>query len=136
MEAWQLVGCGPASGCIGCPPTTEEQRLYFFSCEEVAAEDGGAAAEEQPQMIGPLSVPRPFASVGMVDSLMPQWDKTGGNWEITEEDRRMLAEYEAWLPDKVFDARESPAPAHPLPTPSPCSARRRPAATRFDRATL
>ena len=61
-------------------------------------------------MIGPLSVPRPFAGVGMVDSLMPQWDKTGGNWEITEEDRRMLAEYEAWLPDKVFDARESPAP--------------------------
>ena len=105
MEAWQLVGCGPASGCIGCPPTTEEQRLYFFTCEEVAAEDGGAAAEEQPQMIGPLSVPRPFAGVGMVDSLMPQWDKTGGNWEIMPEDLRMVAEYEAWLPDKIFDAR-------------------------------
>ena len=115
MEAWQLVGCGPASGCIGCPPTTEEQRLYFFTCEEVASEHGGAAAEEQ--MIGPLSVPRPFAGVGMVDSLMPQWDKTGGNWEIMPEDLRMVAEYEAWLPDKVFDARESPAPAHPLPTP-------------------
>merc|ERR1712034_161568 len=28
-------------------------------------------------MIGPLSVPRPFAGVEMVDSLMPQWDKTG-----------------------------------------------------------
>ena len=104
MEAWQLVGCGPASGCIGCPPTTEEQRLYFFSCEEVAPEDGGAAAEEQPQMIGPLSVPRPFAGVGMVDSLMPQWDKTGGNWEIMPEDLRMVAEYEAWLPARVFDA--------------------------------
>ena len=52
----------------------------------------------------PLSVPRPFAGVGMVDSLMPQWDKAGGNWEIMPEDLRMVAEYEAWLPARVFDA--------------------------------
>ena len=92
----QLVGCGPMSGCVACPPTPEEQRLYFFRCEEVVPEGDVE--------VGPAHVPPPFPGVGLVDSLMPQWDKTGGNWESTEEDRRMLAEYEAWLPDKVFDA--------------------------------
>ena len=58
---------------------------------------------------------------------MPQWDQTGQNWEITAEDRRMLAEYEAWLPDKIFDARPlftrpPTAPSSPSPPAAALSA--------------
>jgi hypothetical protein len=91
----QLVGCGPASGCIACPPTPEELRLAFFRCEEVNPDEeeglpaGGVLARA-------LLKAGPSPGIGMVDSLMPQWGKTGGNWEVTSEDLRMLAEYEAW----------------------------------------
>ena len=106
MDVTQIVGCGPRSGCINCPPTSEEQRLYFFRCEEVAKEeDGGAAGGGAAGLAA--GAPPPFPGIGMVDSLMPQWDQTGADWEITDEDRRMLAEYEAWLPEKIFDARAS-----------------------------
>ena len=100
MDVTQIVGCGPRSGCINCPPTSEELRLYFFRCEEVATTG-------ETDAVTPW-VPAAFPGLGMVDSLMPQWDKTGQNWEVTDEDRRMLAEYEAWLPPKIFDARECP----------------------------
>lgn len=99
----QLVGCGPASGCIACPPTPEELRMSFFRCTEVDPDEeeglppGGT-------LLKAMKATPPSAGVGMVDSLMPQWDKTGASWTITAEDRRMLAEYEAWLPDKIFDA--------------------------------
>jgi hypothetical protein len=89
--SWELIGCGPRSGCVGCPPTREEQRLYFFSCEEVAAaaERGGVRAEGAAAggweigaqgQLGQMTVAAPFPGVGMVDSLMPQWDKAGRDW--------------------------------------------------------
>ena len=107
MDVTQIVGCGPRSGCINCPPTSEEQRLYFFRCEEVAKEEDGGAAGGGGAAGLAAGAPPPFPGIGMVDSLMPQWDQTGADWEITDEDRRMLAEYEAWLPEKIFDARAS-----------------------------
>jgi hypothetical protein len=107
MDVTQIVGCGPRSGCINCPPTSEEQRLYFFRCEEVAKEEDGGAARGGGAAGLAAGAPPPFPGIGMVDSLMPQWDQTGADWEITDEDRRMLAEYEAWLPEKIFDARAS-----------------------------
>ena len=47
----------------------------------------------------------------MVDSLMPQWDKSGRDWQITDEDRRMIAGYVDWLPSRVFDAHGTGAAA-------------------------
>ena len=77
-------------------PAAVPHSADFFKCEEVDAATGRPLE---------LNVPPPSTGLGMVDSLMPQWDQTGQNWEITAEDRRMLAEYEAWLPEKIFDAR-------------------------------
>ena len=101
----ELVGCGPRSGCVGCPPPAEEQRLYFFSCEEV--QSAGGSGQQQPILsaiadaAGSVGGP----GVGMVDGLFPdQWKRVGSDWELTAEDRRMLVLYEAWLPQRVFDA--------------------------------
>ena len=72
----QLVGCGPQSGCIACPPTPEELRLSFFRCEEVNPDvDEGVP----PGGVLQALLPAPGPGIGLVDSLMPQWDKTGAS---------------------------------------------------------
>ena len=92
-------------------PAAVPHSADFFRCEEVDAATGRPLE---------LNVPPPSTGLGMVDSLMPQWDQTGQNWEITAEDRRMLAEYEAWLPEKIFDARALFfSPHHPPRHPGP-----------------
>jgi hypothetical protein len=120
LQRWQDVGCGKY--CLECPPTGALQRLAFFRCEEVG--DAADASNPSSSASSPAApfVDRPDLARLLVSKLSPSPasrfigaagdfgpdasidERVGRDWQICEEDRRMLAEYEAWLPDRVFDA--------------------------------
>ena len=124
LERWQEVGCGKY--CLECPPTPEMSRLALFRCDEVSPEDSALSLDElaqRPDLLKLFRGPARLDMGGAGDFGPDPTGIVGGDWDIMEEDRRMLAEYSDWLPDKVFDARAphlTPTPPSHHPTPLIC----------------
>ena len=109
LDRWQEVGCGKY--CFECPPTPEQARLALFRCDEVVAVDdlgdnsrgGLRALAQRPDLLRLFRSPNPGLA-GAGDFGPDPTSVVGQDWTVTEHDRALLAEYESWLPPKVFDA--------------------------------
>eukprot|EP01050_Picozoa_sp_SAG11_P037901 SAG11_NODE_15189_length_586_cov_0.831622_1_plen_105_part_10 len=89
-QRWREVGC--AKYCIACPPTPEVARLALFRCAEVEHGDfEQQLLDQRPDKLPLLCMPD-FGLAGS-GSIGEYAAGVGTDWQITQEDMRMLAEY-------------------------------------------